>query len=133
MSPPTAFEQAVAARDVEALSEALAPDVVFRSPVTYRPYEGRAVVGKVLEAVTHVFDEFEYAQRFEAEGRAALVFGARVGDKQVEGLDLLRLDDHGLVSELTVMVRPMSAVQALATAMAAELERIGVAPPGTGG
>ena len=126
----TQFERAVEAKDIEGMTAALAPDVVFRSPVVYRPYEGRNAVAKVLEAVTHVFEEFEYAQRFEDDGGAALIFRAKVGDREIDGLDLLRLDDDGLVSELTVMVRPMSGLNALATAMAEQLERMGVPVPG---
>jgi SnoaL-like domain len=131
MSTPTRFEQAVEVRDVDALTAALAPDVVFRSPVVYRPYEGREVVAKILEAVTRMFEEFEYRQRFEGERAKALIFRARVGDREIDGLDLLRFDEDGLVSELTVMVRPMSGVQALAGAMGEQLERMGV--PVSGG
>ncbi len=116
-------------RDLDALTSALAPNVVFRSPVVYRPYEGREITARILEAVTRVFDDFEYVRRFEAEKGAALIFKARVGDREVDGLDLLRFDDDGLVSELTVMVRPLSGVQALAAAMGEELERQGVTSP----
>lgn len=116
----------MASRDLDGLVGALAPDVVFRSPVVYRPYEGREAVGKLLEAVTRVFEDFTYAHCFEADGRRALIFTARVGDREVEGLDLLQLDEQGLVSELTVMVRPMSGMHALAAAMRDELVRMGV-------
>jgi hypothetical protein len=129
VSPAAAFERAVEERDLDALTSALAPNVVFRSPVVYRPYEGREITARILEAVTRVFDDFEYVRRFEAEKGAALIFKARVGDREVDGLDLLRFDDDGLVSELTVMVRPLSGVQALAAAMGEELERQGVTSP----
>ena len=130
MSTASAFERAVEARDLDSLVAALAPDVVFRSPVVFRPYEGREVVAKLLEAVMEVFDDFEYVQRFEADGAEALIFRARVGDRTLDGLDLLRFDEDGLVSELTVMVRPMSGTQALAAAMGQQLERMGVPVPG---
>jgi len=130
MSSVTAFERAVEARDLDAVVAALAPDVVFRSPVVYRPYEGREVVAKIIEAVIQVFDDFEYVQRLEADGAEALIFRASVGDRELDGLDLLQLDEEGLVSELTVMVRPMSGVQALAAAMGEQLERMGVPVPG---
>ena len=130
MSTAPAFERAVEARDLDSLVAALAPDIVFRSPVVYRPYEGREVVAKLLEAVMQVFDDFEYVQRFEADGAEALIFRARVGDRTLDGLDLLRFDEDGLVSELAVMVRPMSGTQALAAAMGQQLERMGVPVPG---
>jgi hypothetical protein len=130
MRTPTGFERAVEARDLDALTAALAPDVVFRSPVVYRPYEGREVVARVLEAATRVFEGFEYVHRLDAGEWHALIFRARVGDREVDGLDLVRIDADGLVSELTVMVRPMSGVQALAIAMGEQLERMGVPVPG---
>jgi SnoaL-like domain len=130
MSTPTGFQRAVEARDLDALTAALAPEVVFRSPVVYRAYEGRDAVAKVLEAATRVFEDFEYVLGLESGASHALIFRARVGDREVDGLDLLRLDGDGLVSELTVMVRPMSGVQALAAAMGEQLERMGVPVPG---
>ncbi len=69
-----------------------------------------------------MFEDFRYVQQFERDDSAALIFEARVGDKEVQGLDLLRFDDEGLVTELTVMVRPLSAALALADAMRAKLE-----------
>jgi hypothetical protein len=44
-----------------------------------------------------------------------------VGDKQVQGIDLLRHDDDGRVVEITVMVRPLSAAIALAEAVGPRL------------
>jgi hypothetical protein len=124
-----AFESAVEARDFEALTATLAPDVIFRSPVVFRPYEGKEVVSLILGAAVRVFRDFEYVERLESGNLAALVFRARVGDRQVDGIDLLRFDSEGRVGQLTVMVRPMSGVQALADGMGRELERLGVAPP----
>src|SRR5919106_1635319 len=127
MAPETAFERAVQARDADAITAALAPDVRFRSPVVFSPHEGREAVFVVLRAVTQVFEEFEYVQRLEAtDGSIALIFRAKVGDRELDGLDLLRFDNDGQVTELTVMVRPMSGINALAEAMAEELRRMGV-------
>jgi SnoaL-like protein len=124
------FAGAIAASDPEGLKASLAEDVVFRSPVVFRPYEGKELVGTVLtEGAMNVFSDFRYIQRFEDGDAAALVFEARVGDREVQGLDLLRFDGDGLVTELTVMVRPMSGVRAVAEAMGREFERLGIAPP----
>jgi SnoaL-like domain len=128
-----AFRAAVEAEDPQALTDALAEDVVFHSPVVFKPYEGKAVVATILtEGALNVFEDFRYTDRFEAGEAAALVFRARVGDRDVDGLDLLRFDDDGKVAELMVMVRPMSGLKALAEAMGREFERLGVAPPAGG-
>ena len=54
----------------------------------------------------------------------ALVFTARVGDKEINGCDFLHLDEDGLIDDLTVMVRPLSAAVALSEAMGAQFEQI---------
>jgi hypothetical protein len=133
VAAPTTFQSAVEARDLDAVIAALSPDVVFRSPVVYKSYEGRELVSMVLGAAVRVFEDFEYVRRIESDdGVVALIFKARVGDRALDGLDLLRFDEDGLITELTVMVRPMSGLHALAAAMGEELERMGVIPPGGG-
>ena len=104
---------------------ALAPDVVFRSPVVFKPYEGRDQVIKVLraaEVVLGIGRSFRYVDQLEGENSVTLLFKARVGDRELDGLDYLRFGEDGLVSEMTVMVRPLSATNALAEAMRAKLE-----------
>ena len=124
------FKAAVEGEDPEALKEALADDVVFRSPVVFKPYEGKDVVSAILiEGAFNVFEDFRYTDQLEGEGGAALIFHARVGDREVDGLDLLRFDSDGKVRELMVMVRPMSGMNAVAEAMGREFERLGLTPP----
>ena len=128
-----AFKAAVESEDPAGVRAALAEDVVFRSPVVFRPYEGHAVVSAILtEGAMNVFRDFRYVERFEEEGTAALIFKARVGDREVDGLDLLRFDADGKIAELMVMVRPMSGLNALAEAMGREFERLGITPPAGG-
>jgi hypothetical protein len=112
-----AFRAAVEAGDLAGMVELLAPDVIFNSPVAFKPFEGRETVGKVLEAVMNTFEDFHYTDELDRDDVHALVFRARVGDKQLEGLDLLRLNDEGEIADFTVMVRPLSGLIALAEAM----------------
>jgi hypothetical protein len=101
--------------------ESLAPGVTFHSPVTFKPFEGRDAVGVVLGAVMEVFEDFRYTDELSGGGVHALVFEATVGGRDVQGLDLLRLDSDGLIEDLTVMVRPLSATLALRDAMGRQL------------
>jgi hypothetical protein len=128
-----AFRAAVEAEDPEALTGALAEDVTFRSPVVFRAYEGKAVVSTILvEGALNVFEDFRYVEQLEDGDAAALIFKARVGDRDLDGLDLLRFDADGKVRELMVMVRPMSGLNALAEAMGRQFERLGITPPAGG-
>ena len=115
------FRAAVEAQDLDGMIEALDPDVVFHSPVTFKPFEGREATAQVLRAVFEVFEDFRYTDELEADATLALVFRARVGDRQVEGVDLLRLNPEGRIEDFTVLVRPLSAVTALGEAMRAKL------------
>ena len=112
------FRTAVEAKDFDALVAALSPDVVLHSPVTFSPFEGREAVTAVLRVVIDVFEDFTYTDELTSGPTTALVFTARVGDRQVEGVDLLRDAENGSIADLTVLVRPMSGLQALAGAVA---------------
>jgi hypothetical protein len=115
------FRAAVENRDLARMEAALAPDVLFRSPAVFKPYEGRDAVMHLLGTVIEVFEDFEYTDELIGEGTHALVFRARVGERMVEGLDHLTVDADGLVTELVVMIRPLSGLMALAEAMADRL------------
>ncbi|WP_225630408.1 nuclear transport factor 2 family protein [Streptomyces solaniscabiei] len=121
-----AFRTAVEAHDMDAVTALLAEDVVFTSPVVFKPYHGKAITAAILRAVERVFEDFRYERVIgEADGRDhALMFSARVGDREISGCDFLHLDEAGRIDELTVMVRPLSGAQALQAAMAAQFERI---------
>jgi len=117
------FRSAIETGDVDGVLELFSPDVTFNSPVVFRPYRGREALGVILRAVMRVFEDFRYEREIGAEGASdhALVFSARVGDRELHGCDFLHTDQHGLIDELTVMVRPRSAMLALAEAMSAEV------------
>jgi hypothetical protein len=111
------FRAAVEARDLDAMVAQLSEDVEFHSPVSFRPFVGRETAARVLEAVLGTFEDFRYVDELEGDGTHALIFRARIGERQVHGLDHLELDGDGQIAVFTVMVRPLSAVAALAEAM----------------
>ena len=112
------FRTAVEARHLEGMIELLAPTVVFNSPMAFREYRGSENVAAVLTAVFETFEDFRYVDELEGEELHGLVFEARVGDRKLQGIDLFRATNDGRVAELTVMIRPASALMALGEAMA---------------
>jgi hypothetical protein len=124
VKPMHPFRAAVEAQDLDAAVALMADDVVFRSPVVFKPYHGRDAVAMLLGAVSLVFEDFRYEREIGAPDSSdhALVFRARIGDRELEGCDFLHTNEHGLIDELCVMVRPMSGVLALAEAMKGQLE-----------
>jgi len=117
-----AFKAAALAKDFSAVDELFTEDVVFRSPVVYKPYEGRDALRVLLTAVVQVFENFRYADQVESGDTATLVFKAEAGGRELDGVDILTFAEDGLISELMVMVRPMSGMHALAEEMRARLE-----------
>jgi ketosteroid isomerase-like protein len=117
-----AFKAAAEAKDFSAAVDVFADEVVFRSPVVFKPYEGRDALLVLLGAVVRVFEDFRYVEQVETGDTATLIFEARVGEREVQGVDILRFDADGRVREMIVMVRPISGVHALAEAMQRQLE-----------
>ncbi|MGD6748188.1 nuclear transport factor 2 family protein [Streptomyces sp. BH106] len=120
------FRAAVEKDDLDAVEAMLAEDVVFTSPVVFKPYPGKAITAAILRGVTRVFEDFRYVREIgDADGRDhVLVFEARVGERKITGADFLHFDEDGLIDDFMVMVRPLSAAQALAEAMGAQFDKI---------
>lgn len=121
MTAPHPFRLAVEAKDLEAAKATLREDVVLHSPILFRGFEGREIVMQVLTHVAATLEDFRYVDELADESTVVLRFKARVGDRELEGIDFLELDEGGLVKELTVFMRPMSALTAFNEQMAARL------------
>ena len=123
-----AFRAAVENSDMEAGIELLAPDIVFHSPVTFHPFVGRETVAALLRLVADTFEDFRYTDDLPGEEVHAMIFRARIGDREVEGLDLIRSGPDGRIADFTVMVRPLTGVVALAEAVGPQLAAAEDAP-----
>jgi hypothetical protein len=125
------FRAAVESGEVAAAFELFREDAVFRSPVVFKPYAGRETVLTILGAAERVLGSsgrFRYVHQLEDAGArvAVLEFATEVDGRQVEGIDKLSFDEDGLIAELTVMLRPASALQSVGAQMAAEFARAGM-------
>ena len=115
------FGQAIEAGDHEAALATLADDVEFRSPAVYKPYAGKEQVSEILRLVATVFENFRYTNEWRDGRTTILFFEANVGNRELQGIDILEESGDGLIERFTVMVRPLSGLQALAGTMAARL------------
>jgi SnoaL-like protein len=121
VAEPHPFRRAAEAKDLEAMIETLREDVVLHSPILFRGFEGRDVVIQVLTHVVATLEDFTYTDELANGDTVVLRFKARVGDRELEGIDFLELDEEGRVAELTVFMRPMSALTRFNEQMAARL------------
>jgi hypothetical protein len=120
------FRAAVEGGNVAAAAELLAPEIVFHSPATFHPFVGRETVMGLLALVAETFEDFRYTDELEAEGAHALIFRASIGGRELEGIDLLRVDEQGLIADFTVMLRPLSGLIPFAQAMGEKATRAGL-------
>jgi hypothetical protein len=120
------FRAAVEARDEAAIEALLADNVVFTSPVTFKPYSGKPITAAILRGVIRIFEDFRYVREIaDRDGRDhALIFEATVAGKRITGCDFLHVNDDSLIDDLMVMVRPLSGATVLAEAMGAQFDRI---------
>jgi hypothetical protein len=115
------FGVAIEANDETAALATIADDVVFRSPAVHKPYHGREQVEAILRLVATVFQDFRYTSEWRDGRTTILFFEAHVGDRDLQGVDILEENDAGEIAQFTVMIRPLSGLQAVANAMAAKL------------
>lgn len=124
----TTWHRMITDNDLSDLATIVHPEAVFRSPMAVTPYASRDALVLALTTVTDVFQDFAYHRQFAtADGNdVVLEFSARVGDRTLKGVDVIRFDDDGLIVEFEVMIRPLSGLQALGAEMGA---RLGAALP----
>lgn len=116
------FRAAAEAKDFESGRDLFTEDVVFRSPFIHKPYEGIDALAFLLGNVVQVLEDFRYIAHVETDNVAVLQFEARVGDRELQGVDILGFNEDGKISEMTVMVRPASGLEALGREMGRRIE-----------
>jgi hypothetical protein len=100
--------QALKAQDTDALDRLLSPDAVFHSPV--QSYKERELALRVLSAIAVVIESMEVVSEFERDGeRVTFVSGTARGQK-LDGV-VREVYDGAAVREVTLMVRPLGALQ----------------------
>jgi ketosteroid isomerase-like protein len=117
----------VASRDPARLHALLAEDAVFHSPVVHTPQRGRAIVEKYLVGAMHVLGNasFRYEREIVGDTEAMLEFVTEVDGTLIDGVDIIRWNEQGLVTDFKVMVRPLKAMQVLHQKMGEMLQRMG--------
>ena len=119
--------------DPEVLQAMLAPDVVFQSPAVHRPQDGPRITFAYLWAAVQVLGPtLRYGEEWYSDSSAVLEFTATLGSddgegmsaRDVQGIDMIRWNEQGLITEFTVMARPLRGLEALIAEMATALEML---------
>jgi hypothetical protein len=119
-----AWQRGIIARDWNAVGNLLADDVSYYNPATFDPYMGKNILVTVLRTVFDIFQDFEYLRQFHGDAGYVLEFSSRVGDEKLSGVDIVELNERGLIRKLTVMIRPANVVLTLSAQAAKRLSGV---------
>ncbi|GAA3021591.1 nuclear transport factor 2 family protein [Streptosporangium longisporum] len=118
------YREAGEAKDVDALMSTLAPTVVFRSPLSSRAgFSGHAEIRRLFGVALGALRDLRYHTDVGDDRTRMLAATARLGHHELEEAALVRLDDDGLIEEVTMWVRPLPALTALMAALGPGLAR----------
>jgi len=128
--PIEAWHRIVETRDVQGLDALLADEAVFHSPVVHTPQVGKPVTKKYLAAAFQVFfnDSFRYVRELQGDKDAVLEFEVKLDGITVNGVDMIKWNDAGKITEFKVMLRPLKAVNLIHQKMAEMLQAQSRAP-----
>ncbi len=88
----------------------MAEDVVLRTPLAVEPVRGKAAVRAVVGPLLGAVDAFDFQEIMEGPGHVASFFKVTIGGRELDGMDYWRLQDAGLIQEMTVLWRPLPAM-----------------------
>lgn len=120
------FDFMLGGHSADALSRQLHDDVVFESPVVHTPQKGKAITMAYLVAAGDSLGNpsFKYVDVFDCGRSAVLEFETQMDGVHVNGVDIIKWDENGLITEFKVMVRPLKAVHKCHEEMGKMLEKM---------
>ncbi len=116
------FADALASKDLDRYSVWFADDMRLYTPIHEEPIVGKQAACQILPVVFSIFDNFHYPDIIVGQQTHALFFRAEIDAIALEGIDYVRTNQNGLVTEFSVMMRPLKAITALTKAIGAKMQ-----------
>ena len=117
----TEWHRIVSEKDVAALGSVLAEDITMGAPPYWEKLNGVELVQYLLGIIVNTIEDFTYHREWQQGGELALEFTGHVGDVELQGIDLISLDDELRIRSLDVLMRPVGAVIALREIVAPQM------------
>jgi hypothetical protein len=118
MSHIHAFTAAMQRKDLEGMLIHMADDVVLNTPLTGEPFKGKGAIRPVVSALLAVVDAFDFREIMQGPEHVSSFFHVVVGPHRLEAMDYWRLDEVGMIREMTVLWRPLPAAMAVQSLLA---------------
>lgn len=113
-----AFTEAMQRKDMEGMLSHMSDDIVLNTPLAAEPFTGKDAIRPVVSGLLGVVDAFDFREILTGPHHVSAFFGITVGPHQLDGVDYWRLDDAGMIAEMTVLWRPLPAANAVAEMLA---------------
>jgi len=115
------WHRIVATRDLDGLAAVLAPDVTLGAPPYWTPLEGRELVCHLLGLIVNTIEDFTYHREWQDGRELALEFRGHVGESQLQGIDLITLNEQAQIQKLEVLIRPANVLEMLRAAITPQM------------
>ena len=120
------WHQGLESKDSNFLDEILDDSCVFTSPIVFKPIEGKEMSKLYLMGAGQTFDmeRFRYVRELVDGLDTVLEFETYIDDISVNGVDIIRWNEEGRITDFKVMIRPLQAIGALQKKMSEALESL---------
>ncbi|MCQ8241506.1 nuclear transport factor 2 family protein [Rhizosaccharibacter radicis] len=109
------FTAAMTRKDLDAMLSHMAENIVLRTPLLPEPVKGKTAIREVVSGLLRVVESFNFREIMQGPEHVSSFFTVRAGGHELDGMDYWRLDDTGLIQEMTVLWRPLPAIAAVAS------------------
>ncbi len=107
------FTDAMKSKNLDAMLTHMADDIVLKTPLAAEPFQGKAAIRPVVEALLGLVDKFDFLETMQGPQHVSEFFRVTVGPYELDGMDYWLLNEGGLIKEMTVLWRPLPAVMAV--------------------
>lgn len=126
----TSYSQALAAFDQEAILASLSDEVTIRVAVHDEPLRGKDTASFLFGVLTRELTPFELTEEIVEGDKSIVLFETSLRGQRAHGLNVVKYQPDGLVTELTVFFRPLAAMQLVADVIGGHMaQRFGTPPP----
>lgn len=113
-----AFTAAMQRKDLEGMLTHMTDDIVLKTPLVAEPLRGKAALRPVVAALLRVVDKFDFRDVMQGPQHVSSFFKVTVGSTELDGMDYWRINEAGLIQEMTVLWRPLPAIAAVQNKLA---------------